>query len=479
MHTIIIGKGAAGKCLYGEVLKNKNLNFIGFVDDYKKDVLGKIVDLSLIIEQYKIQLAYIAMPSVEKNIINDIRESLKGYNIKLKILPSYADIIQYGNVTLNKTKPIDIEDILGRPLVKQDFVFIKSNIKGKTIFISGAAGSIGSELAYQVALSEPAKLICFDKAETPIFNLQDKLKEFSDVIYIIGDILNEKKLENIFSSQKIDIVLHAAAYKHVPLMEANPDEAIRNNIYGSEIVLKIACKNKVDNLVIVSTDKAVNPTNIMGATKRAVEKLMEVYSNSYPDTKISAVRFGNVLRSNGSVVNIFEDRIKKHESLFVTHHEVIRYFMTVQEAAQLILISAFQGQSNEIFVLDMGKPVKIIKLAEDMISLNGLIPYVDIDIKIVGLRPGEKLFEELLINAGQIKKTPNKKIFITNKEELFDPVEFYNNICEFRNEFPTKSNQEIREWLQKIVPSYKPTNYLMESASKSKSFIETSKQAVF
>lgn len=456
INTIIIGKGAAGKLLYKELRKKSNINIIGYVDDFKKGVLGNTKELISIIDTYKIALVYIAMPSVDKTIIKGITYQLNSKQVKVKILPSYADIIQYGSVSEAQTKPVSIEDILGRPPVKQDFKFIKNNIKGKTILITGAAGSIGSELAYQVALCEPSKLLCIDTAETPIFNLQNKLSKFGNIYYYICDINNASKLEAIISQNKINLLLHAAAYKHVPLMEHNPDIAVQNNIFGTDTLLSIACSYAISNILIVSTDKAVNPTNVMGATKRAVEKLMEYYSMIYPSIKISAVRFGNVLRSNGSVVNFFEEKIKKGEALPITHPDIIRYFMTIEEAAQLILISSFQGKRNEIFVLDMGSPVKILKLAEDLITLNGLIPYVDIEINIIGLRPGEKLFEELLLKNGQIKKTRNKKIFIVKKEEKFNPVKYYETILDFKKSIQTQSPDQIIEWLSMVVPTYTP-----------------------
>lgn len=457
MDTIIVGKGAAGLSLSVEIKKSEDHNLIGFVDDNKSDVLGKIIDLPIVIENYKVEVIYIAMPSVDKDVITEICELVNQADVKVKILPSFADIIQHGNVSLAKTKKMEIADLLGRPLVKQDFNFIKGQIRGKSILISGAAGSIGSELSYQVALSDPEKLICLDKAETPLFRLQHKLKQFDCVDYVIGDLMNEVKLNQIFEQHNVDIVLHAAAYKHVPLMEDNPDEAIRNNIQGSDILLRAACEHKIPNIVLVSTDKAVNPTNVMGASKRVVEKLMEYYTKVFPSSKISAVRFGNVIKSDGSVIQMFEERIKEGKSLPVTHKEITRFFMTVEEAAQLILISAFQGATNEIFILDMGEPIKIADLAKKMILLSGKTPFVEIGISYVGLRPGEKLYEEILVNKASAIKTKNKKLFIAKKEEAFEVETFFKDMSWLLLNLASLSNKDIKEYLIKLVPTYSPS----------------------
>jgi FlaA1/EpsC-like NDP-sugar epimerase len=423
-RTLIIGAGEAGSLLLKEIRKQRGTEYrvIGFVDDsiekqgmrlHRIPVLGTIDHLKALVRKYKIEEIIVAIPSAQGKMLKRIVASCEKAKIQVKTLPGISDIID-GKVAVSQIKDVDIEDLLGRDQVALDQLAINQYLTGKRVLVTGAAGSIGSEICRQVAKFKPAKIIMFDNAETPLFYVEKELASLFPeipIVPVIADIRNRTRIEMVFDEFIPEVVFHAAAYKHVPMMEYNPVEAVTNNIVGTRKLADAAHRFGVESFVMISTDKAVNPTNVMGASKRAAE----IYVQSLAmrsTTRFNTVRFGNVLGSNGSVIPIFKEQIAKGGPVTVTDREVIRYFMTIPEASQLVLQAGCLGNGGEIFVLDMGEPVRIVDLAEELIRLSGLTPYEDIDIVFTGLRPGEKLFEELLVDGEGIKPTVHHKIKI-------------------------------------------------------------------
>ena len=475
--TIIIGAGGAGEELLEELIhkdKSYNYDIIGFIDDNDnkqgkfikdKQVIGKINQIPSIIKKNNITTVLIAIPSSSGKLIRKIFSICSKFPVKIKLIPRLSEIIS-GRVNYDQIKDISVKDLLGRSVIRQDFENAKAEMKNKIVLISGAAGSIGAELCKQCLIFSPEKIICVDQWENGMFYLQENLnktiknldtKNKTEIIYQIGDIRDEKKINNIFEKHQPDFVFNAAAYKHVPLMESNVDQAIKNNVYGTKVLCEATIKRNVEKFILISTDKAVNPTNVMGATKRITEKLMHYYSKKTKKTKFSAVRFGNVLNSYGSVIPTFKKQIEEG-TLSITHKDVIRYFMTINEAVQLVLQCWTQSKGDEIFILDMGEPVKILDLAKLMIRLRGFEPYKDIDIKVIGLRPGEKLYEELLTEVEQISATKNKKIYIVNKDEEFDHIEFIKKVKELIKNCEKQNIVELKEKLKELVPTYVELN---------------------
>jgi len=433
---LIIGAGDAGAMIAKEFNRHIELNSkaVAFLDDdkLKKNkiingvkVKGKIEKVKEISEEEEIDEIIIALPSVENGKIKEIINLAKDTKCKVKIVPPMDDILN-NNLSLNDIREINIEDLLGRNEIKLDMNKMEKYIKGKEIFVTGGGGSIGSELCRQVAKHSPKKLIIFDIYENNVYDIQNELiREYGDTLNIdvvIGSVRDKERIREIVKENNIDIIFHAAAHKHVPLMERSPKEAIKNNIFGTRNVAEAAIEYNIPKFVMISTDKAVNPTNVMGATKRVCEMVIQSL-NDKGVTDFVAVRFGNVLGSNGSVIPLFKDQIKNGGPVTVTHAEVTRYFMTIPEASKLVIQAGAMANGGEIFILDMGEPVKIMDLAKDLIKLSGLKPYEDIDIKVVGLRPGEKLYEELLLNIKDNLKTSNKKIFI-EKTTNYNKKEF-------------------------------------------------------
>jgi FlaA1/EpsC-like NDP-sugar epimerase len=424
--ALIVGAGDAGSMLLKELRKKRSseYNVVGFIDDdrekkgmllHRVPVLGDIEHLKAIVRKHRIEEIIIAIPSAQGKTLRRIVNCCEKTKVCVKTLPGISDIID-GKISVSQIKNVDIEDLLGREAVVLDEKSISSYLTGKKILITGAAGSIGSEICRQVVRFNPAKMVLLDSAETPLFFLESELLSKVpklSLIPTICDIRNKQRMENIFAEFNFDVVFHAAAYKHVPMMEYNPAEAVMNNIGGTRILADIAHKSGVKNFVMISTDKAVNPTNIMGATKRTAEIYVQSLAQK-SSTKFTTVRFGNVLGSNGSVIPIFKEQIKNGGPVRVTDPHIMRYFMTIPEASQLVLQAGCIGNGGEIFVLDMGEPVKIVDLAEELIRLSGLVPYEDIDIVFTGLRPGEKLFEELLIAGEGIMPTSHEKIKIAS-----------------------------------------------------------------
>ena len=425
-NVLIYGAGESGVLLVKESRINPNFPYkiVGFLDDnpnkkggkvYGLKVLGGLEDVEKIIEKNDVSKIIISMPSVEQNKISNILKELnKLKDISVKILPNVDNLIEEGNLS-TQLRNIKLEDLLGREEIKINTKEVFDFIQDKIVFVTGGGGSIGSELINQIAKYNPKRIINIEINENASYLMELELKRkypYLDYKTEIASVRDFDKLDMLFDKYKPEILFHAAAHKHVPLMENNPEEAIKNNIFGTKNVAECCLKYKLESVVLISTDKAVNPTNVMGATKRVCEMIFQKYSEKDSNTKFMAVRFGNVLGSNGSVIPIFSKLIEEGKNLTLTHKDIIRYFMTIPEAAQLVIEAATIGKGGEILILDMGEPVKIYDLAKNMIKLSGS----NVGIDIVGLRPGEKLFEELLYDVNSSEKTSNNKIFITNME---------------------------------------------------------------
>ena len=425
-NVLIYGAGESGVLLVKESRINPNFPYriVGFLDDnpnkkggkvYGLKVLGGLEDVEKIVKKNDVSKIIISMPSVEQSKISSILKELnKLKDISVKILPNVDNLIEEGNLS-TQLRNIKLEDLLGREEIKINTKEVFDFIQDKIVFVTGGGGSIGSELINQIAKYNPKKIINIEINENASYLMELELKRkypYLDYKTEIASVRDFDKLDMLFNKYKPEILFHAAAHKHVPLMENNPEEAIKNNIFGTKNVAECCLKYKLESVVLISTDKAVNPTNIMGATKRVCEMIFQKYSEKDSNTKFMAVRFGNVLGSNGSVIPIFSKLIEEGKNLTLTHKDIIRYFMTIPEAAQLVIEAATIGKGGEILILDMGEPVKIYDLAKNMIKLSGS----NVGIDIVSLRPGEKLFEELLYDVNSSEKTSNNKIFITNME---------------------------------------------------------------
>jgi FlaA1/EpsC-like NDP-sugar epimerase len=466
-RTLIIGAGEAGSLLFKEISRQPHsaYNVCGFVDDdpdkkgmklHGIPVLGAIKQLKSLIIANEIEDVIIAMPSADGKTIRQIMDLCKNANVTFKTLPSIGELID-GTLTVSQIKNVEIEDLLGREPVVLDRDLIGGYLTGKRVLVTGAGGSIGSEICRQVALFGPVKLILLDQAETPLYEIEKELLAKFPAVRILplmADVRDRDKIMLEFEEYAPEVVFHAAAYKHVPMMEYNPAQAVMNNIFGSINIADAAHKFKVSNLVMISTDKAVNPTNVMGATKRAAEIYIQALSRG-SNTKFTTVRFGNVLGSSGSVIPLFKEQIANGGPVTVTDKRVIRYFMTISEATQLVLQAGSMGTGSEILVLDMGDPVRILDLAEELIRLSGLTPYEDIDIAVTGLRPGEKLFEELLIDGEGILPTAHKKIKVLAAVHIeMAPVK--EELARLHEVAQSNSIDELMESLKRLVPEFKP-----------------------
>jgi len=429
--AIIVGAGEAGHLVYHEIVRNEELEgkIIGFLDDDVKKVGKSIHGISILdttehiemfIFDHEIDIVYIAIPQASQERIRQLLHEISKTKAKIKMFPPFYEVLEGENETSMKLRDVQIEDLLGRDVITLEQDGIKQYIEGKTIVITGGGGSIGSELARQVKRFNPNKIIIIDNYENNAYDLQMeferryRLKQVTympEIIVLIASVRDEQRMDEIFEQYKPDVVFHAAAHKHVPLMEVSPLEAIKNNTVGTYNVAKLSDKHGVSKFVLISTDKAVNPTNIMGASKRAAEKVV-MKLNEKSKTDFAAVRFGNVLGSNGSVIPLFRKQIESGGPVTVTHPKIIRYFMTIPEACQLVIQAGAYAEGGELFILDMGEPVKILDLAVKLIRLSGFEPYKDIGIIFTGLRPGEKMYEELLLDKNNASKTPNDKIFV-------------------------------------------------------------------
>jgi len=467
-RTLIVGAGDAGEQILRSILSSKETPYlpIGFVDDnpikqgvpiHGIKVLGKIDDISRLIKENEIEEMIIALPSAGSRIIKKAVESGRKAGLKkIKIVPPITEFIN-GEVSIGKIKDVDIEDLLGREPISLDTKSIANFIREKIILVTGAAGSIGSELSRQVAKFHPSLLLVLDQDETGIFNiangLEDKFPRLK-LSSLIADIRDEEKINQIFKQFQPNVVFHAAAYKHVPLMELHPDEAVKNNIFGTKIAADTALKYNIEKFIFISTDKAVNPTSIMGATKRVGEMICQSL-NQKNTTKFISVRFGNVIDSRGSVIPIFREQIKQRGPVEVTHPEMKRYFMTISEACLLVMQAGAMGQGGEVFVLDMGEPVKILDLAKEMIQLSGFEPDKDIPIVFTGLRPGEKFFEEILTTEEGTIATQNEKIFIARLSKT-EENRLNQGLEKLKETAYDLDKEGIKTILKELLPSYKP-----------------------
>ncbi|MCB9062396.1 MAG: polysaccharide biosynthesis protein [Halobacteriovoraceae bacterium] len=466
--VIIIGAGSGGEQLVREMIQNPNilLEPVGFIDDdlSKKGrtirgikVLGTSEIIPDLVEKQGVKQAFIAIPSASSSQIRNIVERFKGFNIEIKTLPRMKDII-HGRVEFSQLRRVGPEDLLGRESVDLDIQSLKSMISEKIVLITGAGGSIGRELCRQVCQLSPKFLIALDQTELFIYELEQELIEAfpsQNIIYKIADVRNLEKMESIFLNYTPNVVFHAAAYKHVPIMEFNPLESIQTNIYGTKIVASLSRKYDIEKFVLVSTDKAINPTNVMGTTKRIAEMVCLDLQNDSFKTKFMIVRFGNVLGSSGSVIPLFKKQIEKGGPITVTHKEIKRYFMSIPEATQLVIQAGALGEGGEIFVLKMGDPVKIYDLAKQMILLSGLKLGEDIDIEITGIRPGEKLFEELFYDSENTKSTEHPKILISKTSVLSD--NFKAKLDYLLNLPPNTSVEDVKKSLKEVVEEYSPS----------------------
>ena len=417
-------------------------------------IVGNDTRIPWAVEKYKIQEIFIAIPNLPPSRRKAILEICKNTGCRLRILPSMAQIINE-KVKVSALRDVEIEDLLGRDQVKVNIEELIGYIKDRVIMVTGGGGSIGSELCRQIAAHGPKQLIIFDIYENSTYSIQLELqKKYPDLnlVTLIGSVRNVNRINSIFEEYRPEIVFHAAAHKHVPLMEDSPNEAIKNNVFGTYNVAKAAAMYGTEKMVLISTDKAVNPTNIMGASKRICEMVIQSMERKYPNTSYVAVRFGNVLGSNGSVIPLFKKQIAEGGPVTVTDRNIIRYFMTIPEAVSLVLQAGAYAKGGEIFVLDMGEPVKIDDLARNLIKLSGYEPEIDIPIVYTGLRPGEKLFEECLKAEEGLEKTDNNLIFIGKPLE-FDEAKFYEALDELHNA-AEEETEDMRHMVQAIVPSY-------------------------
>ena len=463
-NTMIIGAGEAGRMLITEIYNNKT-NFKNkvccIIDDDKNKIGSYIKNIPVVgsrkeikenVDKYNIEEIIIAMPSINREKLNLIIDECQKTKCEIKTLPSLSELV--GKPTMKKVRPLSYEDFLGRKEIVVNINEISSSLKDKKIIVTGGGGSIGSELCRQIAKCKPKELIIFDIYENNAYEIEQELKRtypHLNLKTIIGSVRDYDRLENVFKKYKPEYVFHAAAHKHVPLMENSPNEAIKNNCLGTLNTVKISDKYKVKKFVLISSDKAVRPTNVMGATKRICEMIIQAYDKK-SKTDYVAVRFGNVLGSNGSVIPLFLKQIENGGPVTVTHKNITRYFMTIPEAVSLILQAFCYAEGGEIFVLDMGEPVKIYDLAKKLIRYKGYEPNVDIPIKITGLRPGEKLYEELLMEEEGLKATPNKLIHIGKPIEM-DDKEFFKKLDKLISA-SYKNNNDIKEKVTTIVDTY-------------------------
>lgn len=465
-RVLIIGAGCAGEMVVKELEKNPQLNkkAVAIIDDDIKrtgekvsgvDIVGTRNSILKMVNLYNIDEIIFSIANIPKKGKKEIIDICKNTNCKIKTIPGIYEIID-GKVDIKQVRDVDIEDLLGREPIELDYNLMGSYIQDSIILVTGAGGSIGSELCRQIANIRPKTLIMLDNYENNLYAIQQELiRKYGDsinIIAVVASIREQKRMEKIFNKYRPEVVFHAAAHKHVPLMEDSPGEAIKNNIFGTLNVATLSSKYNVKRFLLISTDKAVNPTNVMGATKRAAEMIIQSL-NEESRTEFVAVRFGNVLGSNGSVIPLFKKQIEEGGPVTVTHPNIIRYFMTIEEAVGLVIQAGGMAKGGEIFVLDMGEQIKILDLAKNLIRLSGFEPDVDIKIVFTGLRPGEKLYEELLMSEEGLLDTKHKKIFIGR------PIDFdKHDLQKYLNELwhiVVEENDELMEQAMKnLVPTF-------------------------
>lgn len=463
-RVLIIGAGDAGATIIREIRNHSELNSVpvAIIDDNRNKVkrringvpvMGTREHIQKVVERKAVDEIIIAIPSASKKEISAMIEECKKTHCKLKIVPGVYELINE-SVTINTIRDVQIEDLLGREPVKVNLEEISSYLTDKVVMVTGGGGSIGSELCRQIAEFKPAKLLILDIYENNAYDIQNELLQKYpelELHAIIASIRDKTRLDKIFNQYRPHIIFHAAAHKHVPLMENNPTEALKNNVFGTLNVVECAHQYKAKKFVLISSDKAVNPTNIMGATKRVAEMIVQAYSRC-SKTEYVAVRFGNVLGSNGSVIPLFRKQIIEGGPVTVTHPEIIRYFMTIPEAVQLVIQAGAMAKGGEIFVLDMGEPVKIADLARDLIRLSGLEPDLDIEIKFTGLRPGEKMYEELLMAEEGLTDTKHKKIFIG--KPIFIDFKILHRQLERLQGIIVNEDEDLNAFMETLVPTY-------------------------
>lgn len=464
--VMIVGAGEAGEKIYREIYTSQNIykEVVCFIDDDKTKIGRRIHDVLIYggrhdiqeaCDKYKIDEILVAMPSIDQKEMAEILNICKDTKCKIKKLPGIYQMVN-GDVHLSDFKEVEVQDLLGRDPIEVNLSEIMDYVTNQVVMVTGGGGSIGSELCRQIAAAKPKQLIIVDIYENNAYDIQLELKHDYPNLKLetmIASVRNTDKVNDLFKQYHPDIVYHAAAHKHVPLMEDSPNEAVKNNVFGTLNVARACDQYKTKRMILISTDKAVNPTNVMGATKRMCEMIVQTI-NKQSQTEFVAVRFGNVLGSNGSVIPLFKKQIKAGGPVTVTHPDIIRYFMTIPEAVSLVLQAGAYAKGGEIFILDMGKPVKIADMARNLIKLSGYEPDIDIKIEYTGLRPGEKLYEELLMKEEGLQDTPNKLIHIGKPIEL-DEDSLFDRLNHLKDEAYKETN-DIRTLIKEIVPTYQP-----------------------
>lgn len=467
INVMVIGAGESGRVIIQEMLRSDKTDLVPVcvIDDSPSN-RGKVIsgvpivgfrnDIPEAVKKYGVKQIIFAIPSADPKERAEILNICKDTGCDLKMIPGIYQMVN-GEVSLSKIRPVSVEDLLGRDQVKVNNDEVFQMLYGKTILVTGGGGSIGSELCRQIAKHHPKQLILFDIYENTLYDIQQELK-FHDpdlnLVALVGDMTDRSRVRDILETYHPDFVYHAAAHKHVPLMEESPNEAIKNNVFGTLILTEEAARAHVKRFLLISTDKAVNPTNIMGASKRLCEMIIQMSSRKYPSTVFMAVRFGNVLGSNGSVIPLFKKQIEAGGPVTVTDKNIIRYFMTIPEAVSLVLQASYYAKGGEIFILDMGEPVRIDDMARNLIRLSGLTPDVDIKIVYTGLRPGEKLYEELLMDEEGMTKTRNDLIYIGHPIPMNDNV-FEKQLVKL-NTLCHSESQNIEEYVKEMVVTYHP-----------------------
>lgn len=477
-NLLIIGAGDAGAILIKEIQNNSNLNYhiIGLIDDDKEKIGKRIHGVRVIgnrnkiissCRQNRVDEIMLAMPSVDKQYQKTILDICKEYTKNIKIMPGIYKFVD-SNIDVKNMRDVDINDLLGREAVVLKSQHIDKYIKGKTVLVTGGGGSIGSEIVRQISKFSPKLIVILDIYENNAYDLQMEMNRNCPEInkeVVIASVRDLPRIKQVFETYRPNVVFHAAAHKHVPLMEANVGDAVKNNIAGTYNVAKCASEYGVDRFVLISTDKAVNPTNVMGATKRFCELIIQGF-NSVSKTDYVAVRFGNVLGSNGSIIPIFKKQIEEGGPVTVTHPDITRFFMTIPEAAQLVIQAGSFAKGGEIFVLDMGSPVKMVDIVRDLITLSGYKPDIDIKIEFIGLRPGEKLYEELLMDNNSLNKTEHNKIFVEKPKDA-DISFVEESIAEFKK-VDSMTREEIVSLLRRKVPTFKTPDEVNSEVAVSK-----------